>query len=49
MGRGFAVVADEVRRLAGISQSSSDEIDNLVKTTVSKIEELAQLIQKIDG
>jgi methyl-accepting chemotaxis protein len=49
MGRGFAVVADEVRTLAGNSQSSSNEIDNLVKTTVSKIEELAQLIQKIDG
>ena len=49
MGRGFAVVAEEVRTLAGNSQSSSNEIDNLVKTTVSKIEELAQLIQRIDG
>ncbi|WDT85452.1 PAS domain S-box protein [Alteromonas sp. 009811495] len=49
MGRGFAVVADEVRTLAGNSQASSNEIDNLVKTTVSKIEELAQLIQRIDG
>lgn len=49
MGRGFAVVADEVRTLAGNSQSSSNEIDNLVKTTVSKIEELASLIQRIDG
>lgn len=49
MGRGFAVVADEVRTLAGNSQSSSNEIDNLVKTTVSKIEELATLIQRIDG
>ena len=49
MGRGFAVVADEVRTLAGNSQSSSNEIDNLVKTTVAKIEELAQLIQRIDG
>lgn len=49
MGRGFAVVADEVRTLAGNSQSSSNEIDNLVKTTVSKIEELAKLIKGIDG
>lgn len=49
MGRGFAVVADEVRTLAGNSQASSNEIDNLVKTTVAKIEELAQLIQRIDG
>ncbi|WP_018983635.1 PAS domain S-box protein [Salinimonas chungwhensis] len=49
MGRGFAVVADEVRTLAGNSQSSSNEIDNLVKETVAKIEELASLIQRIDG
>lgn len=49
MGRGFAVVADEVRTLAGNSKSSSSEIDNLVKTTVSKIEELAVFIKQIDN
>ena len=49
MGRGFAVVADEVRTLAGNSQSSSNEIDNLVKATVSKIREWTELIQRIDG
>ena len=49
MGRGFAVVADEVRKLAGDSRESSNEIDELVKQTVSKIEELAQMIAKIDN
>ena len=49
MGRGFAVVADEVRTLAGNSKTSSNEIDQLVKTTVNKIEELAELIKQIDG
>lgn len=49
LGRGFAVVADEVRTLAGSSQVSSNEIDNLVRTTVGKIEELASLIRRIDN
>ena len=49
LGRGFAVVADEVRTLAGNSQVSSNEIDNLVRTTVGKIEELASLIRRIDN
>lgn len=48
VGRGFAVVADEVRSLAANSKQSSTEIDNLVKVTVGKIEELAGLLSKID-
>lgn len=48
VGRGFAVVADEVRNLAGNSKASSNEIDALVKTTLSKIESLAELIKSID-
>lgn len=48
-GRGFAVVADEVRSLAGSSRDSSNQIDQLLNTTVEKINELATLIQKIDN
>lgn len=49
MGRGFAVVADEVRALAGRSRVSSNEIDQLVKETVSKIDELAKLLVRIEN
>ncbi|CAM5210746.1 hypothetical protein RLON56S_01566 [Alishewanella longhuensis] len=48
VGRGFAVVADEVRTLAANSRSASNEIDKLVKETVSKINELALLLNNID-
>lgn len=48
VGRGFAVVADEVRNLAANSRSASNEIDKLVKETVSKINELAVLLNNID-
>ncbi len=49
VGRGFAVVADEVRNLAANSHKFSSEIDNLVKVTVAQIEELAELLKKIDN
>lgn len=49
MGRGFAVVADEVRSLAANSKQSSNQIDGLVSDTLSKVEELAELLKKIDN
>jgi methyl-accepting chemotaxis protein len=49
VGRGFAVVADEVRTLAGNSKDSSNEINTLVKETVSQIEQLADMIKRIDN
>lgn len=49
VGRGFAVVADEVRQLASSSRSATDEIDKLVKETVSKINQLAELLKGIDN
>ena len=48
VGRGFAVVADEVRSLASHSRQASDEIDKLVKDTVTRIDDLAGMLGKID-
>ncbi|NVK54401.1 MAG: PAS domain S-box protein [Alteromonadaceae bacterium] len=49
VGRGFAVVADEVRNLASHSRQASNEIDNLVKDTVARIDELATMLNRIDS
>lgn len=43
-GKGFAVVADEVRALASRTGSSTSEIANLITTTRSKIDQLAEAI-----
>ncbi|MEI2422049.1 methyl-accepting chemotaxis protein, partial [Arthrospira platensis SPKY2] len=48
IGRGFAVVADEVRNLAANSKKSSNDINLLIKDTVNKINELAELLSKIE-
>jgi methyl-accepting chemotaxis protein len=46
MGRGFAVVADEVRALAGRTQSSTMEIEHIVRRLQSSIREASQVIQQ---
>jgi methyl-accepting chemotaxis protein len=39
-GRGFAVVAEEIRKLADQSKHSSEEIEGIVKTVLSDMEEV---------
>lgn len=48
-GRGFAVVADEVRTLSQRTAQFSDEIRNLVMSTQTSIEALAETIAEISS
>jgi methyl-accepting chemotaxis protein len=45
-GRGFAVVASEVRLLAGRSAEAAKEIKNLINTSVQRVEQGTQLVDK---
>jgi|GEM_PF-351685 len=48
-GRGFAVVADEVRRLASRSADKAEQIRHLVKDSVTKVGEGAELVEETGG
>lgn len=45
-GRGFAVVASEVRALAGRSAEAAKEIKTLITTSVERVEQGSQLVDK---
>lgn len=45
-GRGFAVVASEVRSLAGRSAEAAKEIKGLITTSVERVEQGTQLVDK---
>lgn len=47
-GRGFAVVASEVRELASRSSESASQIGELVETTRSRIDQLADSLERIN-
>jgi len=44
-GRGFAVVADEIRKLAERSQENADDIKNILRTLLDKIEVIVKEIE----
>ena len=44
-GRGFAVVADEVRRLAMRTAEATSETENLIQSTVKKVDQGIELVE----
>ncbi len=46
-GRGFSVVSDEIRKLADVSKTTANEIQNIAKAVISSVDNLSQSAEKV--